>query len=54
MANEMKNPVQLIEAIIKKPEISEELLGDLERRYEKIHGPDVEVEKTEEKMEEEK
>lgn len=54
MANEMKNPVQLIETIIKKPEISEELLGDLERRYEKIHGPDVEVEKTEEKMEEEK
>jgi|JI61114BRNA_FD_contig_31_4761798_length_629_multi_3_in_0_out_0_1 hypothetical protein len=29
MMNDMKNPVQLIEAIIKKPNISEEAFADL-------------------------
>lgn len=49
----MKNPVSLIEAIIKKPELSEELLTDLERRYEKLYGPDQEAEAAEKKVEEE-
>jgi hypothetical protein len=33
MANDMKNPISIIEAIIKKPELSEEMLADLERKY---------------------
>lgn len=44
MANDMKNPSTLIEAIVKKPELSEEIIADLERKYEKLYGPEPEKE----------
>lgn len=52
VANDMKNPISIIEAIIKKPELSEEVLADLERKYDKQYGQEVEVEQGVEKEEE--
>lgn len=48
----MKNPISIIEAIIKKPGLSEEMLADLERKYLKQYGQEVEAEQGVEKEEE--
>ncbi len=41
MAEELKNPISLIESLIKRPEQSEEILGVMERKFDKLYGMDV-------------
>jgi len=44
MIEEMKNPQALIETLYKKPEDSEEIFDDLEIKYNKVYGMDIEME----------
>ena len=38
IVEDMKNPLSLIDSLIKKPEKSEEILGELQLRYNKQYG----------------
>ena len=40
---DMKQPMTVIDMLIKKPEQSEQLMADLEHRYHKLHGEKVEI-----------
>ena len=51
IVQDMKQPMTIIDSLIKKPERSEELIAELENKYHKLFGDQVEV--LEEKKEEE-
>jgi hypothetical protein len=47
IVQEMKNPMSIIDGLVKRPEKSEEVIGELEWKYSKLYGEHLELEKEE-------